>query len=146
MKLVDPAIELVACGRSHSAMPTFGAWEATVLERAYDLVDYVSLHAYYARSDGDLGSFLASAARLDAMIIDAWSRSPTRVAAARRLGRKRIDLSFDEWNVWYRGSSAAIAADDWPEAPRAHRGHLHRGRRGRRRDACSSRCCATPTG
>ena len=29
------------------AMPTFGAWEATVLEHTYDDVDYISLHAYY---------------------------------------------------------------------------------------------------
>ena len=28
MKLVDPSIELVACGSSGRAMPTFGAWEA----------------------------------------------------------------------------------------------------------------------
>ena len=28
-------------------MPTFGAWESTVLEHTYDHVDYISLHAYY---------------------------------------------------------------------------------------------------
>jgi alpha-L-arabinofuranosidase len=33
-------------GSTH-AMPTFGAWEATVLEHAYDMVDYISMHAYY---------------------------------------------------------------------------------------------------
>src|SRR5699024_6799599 len=31
MRLVDPEIELVACGSSNSGMPTFGAWEQTVL-------------------------------------------------------------------------------------------------------------------
>ena len=47
MRLVDPAIELVACGSSNHAMPTFGTWEATVLAETYDVVDYVSMHAYY---------------------------------------------------------------------------------------------------
>ena len=36
MRLVDPTIELVACGSSNRGMPTFGAWEATVLEHTYD--------------------------------------------------------------------------------------------------------------
>ena len=40
MKLVDDSIELVLCGSSSSKMPTFGEWEYTVLEHAYDYVDY----------------------------------------------------------------------------------------------------------
>ena len=40
---VDPGLELVACGSSSPSMPTFAAWEATVLEDTYDLVDYISL-------------------------------------------------------------------------------------------------------
>jgi alpha-N-arabinofuranosidase len=41
MRLIDGDIELVACGSSNSGMPTFGAWESTVLELCYDTVDYV---------------------------------------------------------------------------------------------------------
>ena len=47
MRMVDPTIELVACGSSNSAMPTFGAWENTVLDLTWDIVDHVSLHTYY---------------------------------------------------------------------------------------------------
>jgi alpha-N-arabinofuranosidase len=47
MRQVDPSVELVACGSSSQGMDTFAAWEATVLEHAYDLVDHISLHAYY---------------------------------------------------------------------------------------------------
>ena len=47
MRLVDPSIELVVCGSSHSRMPTFGAWEDTVLDLAWDVADHVSLHTYY---------------------------------------------------------------------------------------------------
>ena len=46
-------IELVAVGSSGRSMPTFGAWEHTVLAHAYDEVDYISLHAYYQEHDGD---------------------------------------------------------------------------------------------
>lgn len=44
MKIIDPNIELVACGSSNSKMPTFPEWEATVLSHTYDYVDYISLH------------------------------------------------------------------------------------------------------
>ena len=47
MKMVDPSIELVACGSSHSGMPTFGEWEAEVLKECWEQVDYLSLHSYY---------------------------------------------------------------------------------------------------
>jgi alpha-N-arabinofuranosidase len=100
MRRVDPTVELVACGSSNSAMPTFGAWEATVLERTYDLVDHVSLHAYYEEVEGDRASFLASATDMAAMI-DAVVATADAVGARRR-SRRRLTLSFDEWNVWYQ--------------------------------------------
>jgi alpha-L-arabinofuranosidase len=99
MLLVDPSIELVACGSSNSGMPTFGSWEATVLEHTYQNVDYISLHAYYEEFDGDLGSFLASAVDMD-HFIEAVVATADHVGAKLR-DRKRIRLSFDEWNVWY---------------------------------------------
>jgi alpha-N-arabinofuranosidase len=80
-------------------MPTFGAWEATVLEHTYENVDYVSLHAYYEDKDGDLGSFLASSVDMD-QFISAVVATCDHVGAKLR-NRKRIRLSFDEWNVWY---------------------------------------------
>ena len=49
-------------------MPTFGAWEHTVLLHTYDDVDYISCHAYYEELDGDAGSFLAAATNMDHFI------------------------------------------------------------------------------
>ncbi len=109
MRLVDPTIELVACGSSGSGMPTFGAWEQTVLGHAYDQVDYVSLHAYYQESDGDHASFLASAVDMDGFIESVVSTADAVRAAGKHT--KRINLSFDEWNVWY------IAGKDTPDQP-----------------------------
>ncbi|MBO3083254.1 arabinosylfuranosidase ArfA [Cellulomonas fengjieae] len=99
MRLVDPSIELVACGSSNSGMPTFGAWEQTVLGHTYDEVDYVSLHAYYQEHDGDHASFLASAADMDYFIESVVATADAVRAKGKH--KKRIDLSFDEWNVWY---------------------------------------------
>jgi alpha-N-arabinofuranosidase len=117
MRMVDPGLELIACGSSSSAMPTFGSWEATVLEHAYDQVDYISCHAYYEELDGDLASFLASPADMD-HFIEAVVATADHVRAKRR-ATKRINLSFDEWNVWYLSRyRAQNPGDGWPVAPR----------------------------
>jgi alpha-N-arabinofuranosidase len=100
MRFVDPDLELVACGSSSRAMPTFGAWEQTVLGHTYEEVDYVSLHAYYEETEVDQASFLASAVDMD-RFIESVVATADAIGAARK-SRKRIDLSFDEWNVWYQ--------------------------------------------
>ena len=118
MKMVDPTLELVACGSSGSRMPTFGEWERVVLEAAYDHVDYISCHAYYQEHDGDLGSFLASSLDMEYFI-------ETVVATADHVRHKlrkdrAIAISFDEWNVWYqtRFEESGKVTEDWPVAPR----------------------------
>ncbi len=114
MRAVDPGIELVACGSSSREMPTFGAWESTVLERTYDLVDYVSVHAYYEQHGDDRASFLASGAALEALISDVVATADA--VKARLHGNKTIYLSLDEWNVWYQ-SRSATGTGDLTEAP-----------------------------
>ncbi|MDS1269670.1 alpha-N-arabinofuranosidase [Lipingzhangella sp. LS1_29] len=130
MRILRPDLELVACGSSHHGMPTFGAWERTVLEETYDVVDYISLHAYYEEHDGDLPSFLATATDMDAFIDEVVA---TADSVGARLGHnKRIQLSFDEWNVWYREPErpgATVPApqpgERWPQAPRQLEDHYH---------------------
>ncbi len=121
MRFVDPSIELVAVGSSGSGMPTFGEWEHTVLSHAYDEVDYVSTHAYYQEHDDDAKSFLATAVDTDRFIESVVST----VDAVRAKGRhkKTVNLSFDEWNVWYqRGLDTADQPHNvgktWREHPR----------------------------
>jgi len=116
MRLIDPGIQLVACGSSSQAMPTFGAWEATVLGHAYDLIDYVSMHAYYEEKDGDRDSFLASAVDMESFIGDVAATCDH--VAARLKSKKKIGISFDEWNVWYQSKTADEPARDWATAPR----------------------------
>jgi len=102
MKWVDPSIELVACGSSHRGMATFGAWEATVLEHAYEHVDYISLHSYYGNSAGNTPSFLARALDMDRFITAVIATCDAVRAKTR--SRKTINLSYDEWNVWHSGA------------------------------------------
>ncbi|MFS0700890.1 alpha-N-arabinofuranosidase [Cellulomonas sp. 179-A 4D5 NHS] len=119
MRQFDKDLELVACGSSSRAMPTFGAWEATVLEHTYEVVDYVSAHAYYQLLDGDHASFLACSADMDRFIHQV-------VATADHIGAKlssdrRVNISFDEWNVWYLRelqSGQGGLPEEWTEAPR----------------------------
>ncbi|WP_229075079.1 alpha-N-arabinofuranosidase [Actinoplanes sp. DH11] len=100
MRRVDPGIELVACGSSDGDMPTFAAWEATVLEHAYDQVDYLSLHSYYDPERYDEASFRASAVHLDEFVDAVVATADFVRAKLRRT--KRIRLALDEWNVWYK--------------------------------------------
>jgi alpha-N-arabinofuranosidase len=115
MRLVDPSAEFVVCGSSGRGMPTFGAWEAEVLEYAYDLADYVSVHAYYEEHDGDRDSFLASAVDMDALIEGVVATCDHMGARLKK--PKRMRLSFDEWNVWYMSKSESQQRQ-WAEAPR----------------------------
>ncbi|MEO3803587.1 alpha-N-arabinofuranosidase [Nonomuraea sp. B1E8] len=124
MRTMDRNLELVACGSSGSGMPTFGAWEATVLEETYDVVDYISCHAYYEEKDGDLGSFLACSTDMEYFISSVVATADH--VGARLKSRKRIDISFDEWNVWYLSRfQGAEPPTDWPVAPPLLEDHYH---------------------
>ena len=99
MKWVDPSIELVACGSSGSGMPTFGDWEYTMLSECYENIDYVSLHRYYGNPTGDTPGFLARS-----MDMDEFIKTVAAICDAvkgKKHSRKQVNLSFDEWNVWY---------------------------------------------
>ncbi|GHH71688.1 alpha-N-arabinofuranosidase [Streptomyces sulfonofaciens] len=114
MRLVDPDIELVACGSSGGRMPTFPEWDATTLEHCYEHVDYISLHSYYQERKGDRASFLACTTDMD-RYIDAVVATADYVRAKGR-HTKRVNLSLDEWNVWY--SQETTVEREWERAPR----------------------------
>ncbi|QFZ20202.1 arabinosylfuranosidase ArfA [Saccharothrix syringae] len=116
LRQAEPGLELVVCGSSSHAMPTFGAWEDTVLELCYDQVDHISLHAYYEPLDGDVDSFLASAVDMDRFIEQVVATADA--VGARLKSDKRITLSFDEWNVWYLSRYQADPPTEWRVAPR----------------------------
>jgi alpha-N-arabinofuranosidase len=113
MRLVDRSIELVVCGSSHGRMPTFGAWEDTVLDLAWDVADHISLHTYF-----DPARYASQAAYLGAPLdlermIGAVAATADAVAARKR-DRRRVALSVDEWNVWYQTPREAYERADEP--------------------------------
>jgi alpha-N-arabinofuranosidase len=116
MRQIDPTIELVVCGSSNAQMPTFGQWEATVLDHSYDDVDYISLHAYYERGQDDLSTFLAAGVGMDAFI-EGVIATADHVAVKKR-SSKRLKLSFDEWNLWGESDYAGHPDVPWQVAPR----------------------------
>ncbi|RFA10937.1 alpha-L-arabinofuranosidase [Subtercola boreus] len=119
LRSFDPGLELVVCGSSSASMPTFGEWERTVLSHTYDEVDYISCHAYY-EDRGDRGDFLASGVDMD-HFIESVVATADHVRAVRG-SSKRIDISFDEWNIWYNERFEKVdkiqGVDNWPIAPR----------------------------
>ena len=119
LRAFDPTLELVVCGSSHSNMPTYPQWEATVLEYTYDTVDYISLHMYFENYEKNAAEYLALNHKLDtyigtvAGIID--------YVKAKKRSRKDVYISFDEWNVWYhtrKQDQVFLKGDQWPEHPR----------------------------
>ncbi|WP_196258082.1 alpha-N-arabinofuranosidase [Pelagibacterium limicola] len=119
IRAFDKSLELVVCGSSHSFMPTYPQWEATVLEHTYDVVDYISLHMYFANREKDTASYLALSHRLDEYI--GTVKGVIEFVKAKKRSDKNVYISFDEWNVWYHSNQQDRAIldgnDGWPHAP-----------------------------
>ncbi|PLS31419.1 alpha-L-arabinofuranosidase [Bifidobacterium margollesii] len=118
MRQIDPDLELVACGSSSHEMPAFGEWEETVLTHTFDLIDFISCHAYYWPKNGDVTSFLASGADMDSFIKDV--AAAIDATKARLKSDHEVYISFDEWNVWYQDSEPSKNPEgigNWPEHP-----------------------------
>lgn len=118
MKLIDPSIELVSCGSSFMAMPTFPEWEATTLSYNYDYVDYISLHQYYGNLNNDSSDYLALSDDMDSFIHKVIATCD--YVKAKKRSKKTINLSFDEWNVWFHSKEEEkdiIKNHPWQVAP-----------------------------
>lgn len=115
MRALDPDIELVACGSSASNMPTFGDWEREVLEECYDSVDYISMHQYYGNQEDNTADFLASSVDMDTFIKNVVAICD--YVQGRKHSKKQINISFDEWNVWYHSNEQDKKLEKWVEKP-----------------------------
>lgn len=118
MKLMDDSLEFVMCGSSNIMMPTFPEWERVTLEEAYDDIDYVSLHQYYGNQAGDTADFLANTLELEDFIHTV--ECTIDYVKAKRRSKKQVNLSFDEWNVWYHTmarDNEKMAREPWDQHP-----------------------------
>lgn len=116
MRKIDPNLRLVASGSSHPGMETFPQWEATVLEHAYDDIDFLSLHQYLGDTTDNLRDYLAKSLTTDRFIRTVVSTCD--YVQAKKRSSKRMMLSFDEWNVWWRTNGDEDRMTPWRPAPR----------------------------
>ncbi len=119
IRVLDPTTQLIACGSSNTILPTYLVWDREVLEECYDQVDGISLHNYYGNTPALTGN---DSARYLAMNLD-MERQIQEIAAVcdyvqgLRRSPKRLWLSFDEWNVWYRARGGRFANGQRKFAP-----------------------------
>lgn len=116
MRMVDPEVKLVACGSSGRGMKTFGEWEADVLDECYDEVDFISLHTYYGNHDDDTAEYLCSTADMEQFIQDVVAACD--FIKGKKKSRKKIMLSYDEWNVWFHSHEKDRLCKPWDVAPK----------------------------
>jgi alpha-N-arabinofuranosidase len=116
MRWTSEGLTLAACGSSYREMATYGAWEYEVLDHCFDKVDFISLHQYFHNRDNDIAKFFTHVDKLDSFITEVTAIADA--VAAKRRSPKRIMLSMDEWNVWYKARTPIdLAKPGWPEAP-----------------------------
>ncbi|MES2443093.1 MAG: alpha-N-arabinofuranosidase [Pseudomonadota bacterium] len=116
MRWTSDGLELAACGSSFREMPSYGAWEYAVLDLCFENVDYISLHQYFTNHESDVARFLTAIDDLQSFIVEVAAIADA--VAAKRRSPKRIMLSLDEWNVWYRARAGEqLRGVGWPEAP-----------------------------
>ena len=115
MRQIDDNLELVIAGSSNRSMPTFGHWEETILEKAYEVIDHVSLHTYY-QDHGNTQEFLVCSTDLDYFINEVCEIADA--VKAKKRSDKTITLSLDEWNVWNLSEYQNLPrAKTWEPAP-----------------------------
>ncbi len=90
-------------------------WEATTLDHTYDYVDYVSLHQYYGNPKNDTANFLANSMDMENFIHTVISTCD--YIKAKKRSKKTINLSFDEWNVWFHSNDQDKKIEPWSIAP-----------------------------
>jgi alpha-L-arabinofuranosidase len=119
MRYVDPTLKLVACGSSGPLMPTYLEWDREVLEECYEYVDALSLHRYIGNTQQETGTdsskYLAMNLTMDRQIAE--TVAVCDYVQGRKRSPKKLWLSFDEWNVWYRARSGDAVNGHQQDAP-----------------------------
>ena len=112
MRLQDPNLKLIACGSSSTFMPTFPDWDRTVMEHLYEHVDYLSLHYYVNNNANNPADYLASSILFEGHL-DTLAAT-LRYVKSKLRSKRKVYLSWDEWNVWYKNMEMD---GRWEEAP-----------------------------
>jgi len=119
MRYVDSSLKLIACGSSGPLMPTYLEWDREVLEQCYQYVDGLSLHRYFGNNErdtgGDSSKYLAMNLSMERQIAE--TIAVCDLVRGHKRSPKKLWLSFDEWNVWYRTNTGDAVDGHRKEAP-----------------------------
>jgi alpha-N-arabinofuranosidase len=115
LKLIDPSYSVTVSGSSLRRLKTFPYWDSVVLEEVYGYVENVSIHAYYGNKSDDTPNFLAKTFEMNDFIRSAVATCDFVKAKLRT--NKKLNLSIDEWNVWYHTHDDDRHKDPWKRAP-----------------------------
>jgi alpha-N-arabinofuranosidase len=99
-------------------MPTYLEWDRIVLEQCFEYVDGISLHRYFdntTETGGDSTKFLALNLSMEKQIKEV--SAVCDYVQGRKRSTKKLWLSFDEWNIWYRARSGAAVDGAGKPAP-----------------------------
>jgi alpha-N-arabinofuranosidase len=100
-------------------MPTYLEWDREVLEQCYQYVDGLSLHRYFGNNErdtgGDTAKYLAMNLSMERQIAE--TIAVCDLVRGHKRSPKKLWLSFDEWNVWYRTTGGDAVDGRRQEAP-----------------------------
>jgi alpha-N-arabinofuranosidase len=100
IRMIDPNAKLVSCG-----MNGWNDWDRVVIDGLASLVDYHSLHIYTGSEDYWTNVLAPHQAE---RAIDCARTLLKRAAYRQRLAAPPR-IAYDEWNVWYREMTGALA-------------------------------------
>jgi len=95
MKVVDPAIEVIAVGADNPE------WDMEVVKTAGEYIDYISNHQYLGSDDyyETVASVYWVKRRLEVL------KSVIEIAQPlMKEEEEKVKIAFDEWNIWYRNN------------------------------------------
>jgi len=100
LKMLDPGIQLVSCGKTG-----WNEWDRIVIEGTAHLVDYHSIHIYTGSEDYWTNVLQPHQAERGIRC----AQSLIKRAAYRLKIADPPKIAYDEWNVWYRNMTVDLA-------------------------------------
>jgi alpha-N-arabinofuranosidase len=104
MRAIDPSIRLTAVG-GFDEVSGQASWNETVLNAAWQDIDYLSLHHYFPAGYWPPALLQRPFAQYRAVVAEPTNveqKLRETIALVDRItqGRKKIQIAFDEWNEW----------------------------------------------
>lgn len=106
VKLIDPEVKLILVGSSKPLLKTFAAWDKTVIDIAYEQIDYFSMHSYF-----DCPDYFIYKNKSTAEYIGVYAEVQNNInlmasiikeTKLRKKSKHDVYISYDEWNIWHR--------------------------------------------